>query len=268
MAATTLSLGPEANNVNVDGSTDFTDFGGVDTYTVLSTLSDDVTITDNSGAVINLPEGLTVSDVAVLSNGLQFKVGEHTVQFLGAPEDFTYVFAGTPLDPAAGTSRTFEEAAEAFGTTVPEDGEPANTADGGSIDADGSVSGGGGGGSGSVIDLTGQTAVSAVDGTAEVFVLEFDSGGGTTAVSTDAVVTISNFDPETDTLRFDDASTPAVSASEFLNLALVAENGFTGETTIAFQDDDPNDATAPAVVTLAGVLDASLGGADPFFEVV
>ncbi len=265
MATTTLSLGPETNNVNVDGSADFNDFGGVDAYTVLTSLSDDVTIKDNSGAIIILPEGLSVSDVAVLSNGLQFRVGEHTVQFLGAPEDFTYVFAGTPLDPAAGTSRTFEEAAAVFGTRVPADGDPANTADGGSIDADGGVRGGG---SGPVIDLTGQTAVTAQDGVAETFVLEFDSDDGTAAVSSDAVVTISNFDAEADTLRFDDASTPAVSASELLDLALVAEDGFNGATTIAFQDDDPFDDTEPAVVTLEGVLDASLGGADPFFEVV
>ncbi len=139
MADTTISQGPEANNVNVTGDVNINDFGGVDTYTILAGLSDDVTITDNSGATINLPTGLSVSNVSFLSNGLQFVVNGHTVTFLGAPENFNYVFGGTPLDPTAGTTLTFDETAAAFGTTVPADGEPANTGNDGTIQDDGSV---------------------------------------------------------------------------------------------------------------------------------
>lgn len=140
MAATTVSQGPEANNVNVDGSVDINDFGGVDTYTILAGLSDNVTITDNSGATINLPDGLSVSNVSFLSNGLQFDVNGFTVTFVGAPETFNYVFGGTPLDPTAGTPLTFSETATAFGTTVPAEGEPANTGNDGTINEDGTVS--------------------------------------------------------------------------------------------------------------------------------
>lgn len=137
---TNLTLGPADDNINIDGSANFRDFGGVDTYSLLSTLSQDVTVTDTSGATINLVSGLTMVDPLFLSNGLQFSVNGNVVTFLGAPEDFTYVFAGTPLDPNAGVARTFDQTAQIFGTTVPAPGEAANAGTSGTIEPDGAVS--------------------------------------------------------------------------------------------------------------------------------
>ena len=134
----------------------------------------------------------------------------------------------------------------------------------------GGGTGGGGTGGGTPVDLTGQTAVAAVAGTAETFVLTFDSSSGN-ALSSDAVVSITGFDPAEDILRFDDANATPQAASTFLNGAggaVVASNGFAGETTISFQDDNAADTVPPAQVTLVGITDATLGGATPFFEVV
>ncbi len=121
-----------------------------------------------------------------------------------------------------------------------------------------------------VVDLSADDdgIVDAVAGTAEAFLLDFDSTDGTIAVSDDAVVTINGFDPTEDILRFDDAQATPISEADFLNAALVAENGFDNETTISFSDPDGTDAVEPAVITLTGIVDDTLGGADPFFEVV
>src|SRR6056297_321303 len=142
--------------------------------------------------------------------------------------------------------------------------------DTGGGDDGGGDDGGDTGGDDVLVDLTGETEVTAVDGTAETFVLEFDSTSGN-ALSSDAVVALTGFDPAEDTLRFDDANDPAQDAATFLNGAggaVVASNGFAGETTISFQDDNPNDAVDAAELTLVGITDATLGGTTPFFEVV
>lgn len=141
---------------------------------------------------------------------------------------------------------------------------------GGGTGGGGTGGGGTGGGGSTVVDLTGQTAVTAAAGTAETFVLTFDSSSGN-ALSSDAVVSITGFDPAEDILRFDDANATPQAAATFLNGAggaVVASNGFAGETTISFQDDNAADAIPPAQVTLVGITDATLGGATPFFEVV
>lgn len=125
-------------------------------------------------------------------------------------------------------------------------------------------------GGATVVDLSGQTAVTAVDGTAEVFVLDFDSTSGV-ALSSDAVVSITGFNPAEDTLRFDDANVTPQAAATFLNGvggALVTESAFTGNTVIALTDDNIADAVPPAQVTLIGLEDDTLGGGTPFFEVV
>lgn len=161
-APSNATLGAGNNNVNVDGVSNFTDFGGVDTYTVLPSLAQSVTITDNSGAVINLPEGITLASVSFLSNGMQFSVNGNVVTLLGQPQSFTYVFAGTPLDPGAGVARSFAETAEAFGTSVPASGEAASTGKDGSIQEDGSV-----------VDLALSSALESV--VARVVVIDDDS---------------------------------------------------------------------------------------------
>lgn len=127
---------------------------------------------------------------------------------------------------------------------------------------------------GNVIQLSDvQPAVTAVDGTAEIFVLDFTSGtAAAPATSADAVVTITGFNPAEDILRFDDSVTPALSAANFLDVstggALVVADQFTRETTISFFDPDDTDAIAAAQITLVGIVDATLGGADAFYQVV
>lgn len=125
-------------------------------------------------------------------------------------------------------------------------------------------------GGATVVDLSGETAVTGVVGTAEIFTLSFDSSSGN-ALSSDAVVSLTNFTVGEDILRFDDANGTPQDAATFLNGAggaVVASNGFAGETTISFQDDNAADAIPAAQVTLVGITDATLGGGTPFFEVV
>lgn len=123
------NLGRENNNVNIDGGeTSFIDFGGSDTYTILPNLSANVTITDNQASKINLPAGMNISSARFADNGVEFSVNGFTVTFIGNPSLFSFVFGGTPLDPTFGTSKTFAETAAAFGTTIPNPGEPINSA--------------------------------------------------------------------------------------------------------------------------------------------
>lgn len=135
------NLGSGNDNINIDGATaSFIDFGGSDTYTVLNSLSGDVTLTDNQASTINLPTGLTISDALFLSDGVQFTVNGNTVTLIGNPSLFTFIFGGTPLDPTAGTPQTFAETAVAFGTTIPASGAVPNSATNtGEINDDGSV---------------------------------------------------------------------------------------------------------------------------------
>lgn len=154
-------LGTGNDNINIDGATaSFIDFGGMDTYTILNSLSHDVTITDNQASTINLPTGLTITDALFLSDGVQFTVNGNTVTLIGEPSLFTFNFGGTPLTPTAGTPLTFAETALAFGTTVPVPGAAPNSATTtGGVNADGSV------GSGATPPLTPE----------EIFVLTADS---------------------------------------------------------------------------------------------
>ena len=123
------TLGPENGNINIDGGeTSFVDFGGNDTYTILPNLSADVTITDNQASTINLPEGIEIAAARFSANGVQFTVNGFTVTFIGNPASFSFVFGGTPINPAGGTPKTFEGTAAAFGTSIPAPGSPPNTA--------------------------------------------------------------------------------------------------------------------------------------------
>ncbi|SHH76369.1 beta strand repeat-containing protein [Marivita hallyeonensis] len=135
------NLGSSNDNINIDGSiTEFTDFGGTDTYTILPTLSGDVTITDVQKSRILLPEGMSITDAWFLSDGVQFEVNGFVVTFIGTPQLSQFVFGGTPLDANAGTALNFDDTAAAFGTSVPAQGEPPNEAtQTGEINADGSV---------------------------------------------------------------------------------------------------------------------------------
>ncbi|SHI06908.1 leishmanolysin-related zinc metalloendopeptidase [Marivita hallyeonensis] len=135
------TLGTGNDNINIDGATSsFIDFGGTDTYTILNSLSGDVTLTDNQFSTINLPTGLTITDALFLSDGVQFTINGNTVTLIGNPALYTFVFGGTPLDPTAGTPQTFFETATAFGTSVPGPGAGPNSASNvGEVREDGSV---------------------------------------------------------------------------------------------------------------------------------
>lgn len=141
-------LDSAGSNINIDGNvTSFTDFGGVDTYTILASLSADVTIADNNISRINLPGGLDVSAVSFLSDGVQFTVNGNTVTLLGNPAAFSFIFGGTPLDANAGTALDYQATATAFGTSVPSPGSgPNNASNVGPVNANGSVGNGTGGG--------------------------------------------------------------------------------------------------------------------------
>lgn len=135
------TLGSGNDNPNIDGGvTSFVDFGGNDTYTIIPSLSANVTITDNQASTINLPAGMDISAASFSANGVQFTVNGFTVTFIGNPSLFTFVFGGTPLDPNLGTKKTFAETATAFGTTIPAPGDDPNAAtQTGPVDAGGTV---------------------------------------------------------------------------------------------------------------------------------
>lgn len=134
-------LGTGNDNINIDGADpSFVDFGGADTYTLLSNLSADVTITDVDGGTINLPAGLDITAASFLADGVQFTINGNTVTIIGDPSLMTFVFGGTPLDTSAGTALSFADTAVAFGTTLPAAGDPANDAvNTGEINDDGTV---------------------------------------------------------------------------------------------------------------------------------
>ncbi|SHI06713.1 hypothetical protein SAMN05443551_0061 [Marivita hallyeonensis] len=142
-APVTTVLNSGNSNINVDGTTNvFLDFGGQDTYTILNSLSADVTITDNDPSIINLPTGIIVSEALFLADGVEFTINDNTVTLLGDPASFEFVFGGTPIDPMAGTSQSYTETADAFGTIIPAPGEAANAATiTGAIQDDGTIDG-------------------------------------------------------------------------------------------------------------------------------
>ncbi|SHH80967.1 VWA domain-containing protein [Marivita hallyeonensis] len=136
------------SNVNIDGQVfEFVDFGGIDTYTILPNLLGDVVITDNNLSGINLPAGLVIEDARFLSDGLQLQVNGNTITFLGNPDDFAYVFGGTPLDASVGSVLRYDQVASAFGTSLPAPGQPATSAlFTGTVRIDGTIEGSGSGG--------------------------------------------------------------------------------------------------------------------------
>jgi len=122
-------LGSSPDNIMISGIAghlvEVLDFGGLDTYTLLPTPAGPVRITDNQASNIILPAGLTISAAQFISTGVQFTVNGHNVTLLGKPAAFTFVFAGSPLDPQAGVPRTLAETAALFGVyQVPVTGQP------------------------------------------------------------------------------------------------------------------------------------------------
>jgi hypothetical protein len=125
------------------------------------------------------------------------------------------------------------------------------------------------------VDLSGQSSVSAQDEVAEVFVYEFDSSTGN-ALSSDAQVVITGFDPSEDILRFDDAADPAISESAFLDgaasggaIITIDSFGSDAGTNINFGDDPALPGNTPGSVGIIGQFEADLANASgAFFEVV
>ena len=107
-------------------------------------------------------------------------------------------------------------------------------------------------------------AYTADDEIAEVFQLDFSIVDGV-ANSADVVVEIIGFDATADVLRFDDAGDTPATVDEFLDAAVVASDGFAGETTVSFFASAPAEGSS---ITLVGITDATLGGATPFVEII
>lgn len=123
-------------NIIIDGGvtmiTDAT--GGRDTYTISPNLAANVTINDNDGAVVILPNGIEVTATLFSNTGVVFTVNGSTVTILTASnaeaDEITYVFAGSPLDPTAGVSVDFEAMATFFGAESPDTLEGNETSEG------------------------------------------------------------------------------------------------------------------------------------------
>ncbi|MBK5969016.1 MULTISPECIES: DUF4214 domain-containing protein [Thiorhodovibrio] len=113
--------------------------------------------------------------------------------------------------------------------------------------------------------------LSGADGLAETFVIGFDSTSGVASAEGNIVI-IENFNVNEDTLHFDDAAGTPIDWASFLDVqaggALVYVDTFDDKTVIAFNDPDPSSSTPGSQITLAGILDSSLGDGNPFFEVI
>lgn len=105
----------------------------------------------------------------------------------------------------------------------------------------------------------------AQEGVAEAFILDFAISGGT-AVSSETVITITGFTPGEDILQFNDTAAIPATVEEFLDAAVVMPSVFANKTTISFFPAEAGD--VGSVITLAGIVDATLGGAEPFITIV
>ena len=188
------NLDSGSSNINIDGNvTSLVDFGGIDTYTILNSLSANVTITDNNASIINLPNGLNITSALFLSDGLRITVNGFTVTFLGDPALFSYKFGGTPLDANAGTALTFDETAAAFGTTVPSDGTQSTATTTGPINEDGTVGSGGGGGTGeAALEAAYNAAKAASDAAVETEAASSSSAAAAQAAADEAEATVTD----------------------------------------------------------------------------
>ncbi|MGC1496407.1 MAG: hypothetical protein WA790_11415, partial [Sulfitobacter sp.] len=188
------NLDSGSSNINIDGNvTSLVDFGGIDTYTILNSLSANVTITDNNASIINLPNGLNITSALFLSDGLRITVNGFTVTFLGDPALFSYKFGGTPLDANAGTALTFDETAAAFGTTVPSDGTQSTATTTGPINEDGTVGSGGGGGTGeAALEAAYNAAKAASDAAVETEAASSSAAAAAQAAADEAEATVTD----------------------------------------------------------------------------
>jgi len=265
-----VTIGAGTQNINITGTagdtTIYTDFGGADTYTVLN-LVGDVKIIDNDSSIINLPPGLSITDALFLSDGVQFTINGFKLTMVGEVDDFSFVFGGTPLDPAAGLPKALVDTAEAFGTTLPEPGDPPSSGTTfGEISEEGGIT--------PVTPSTDPIPINLADvvgdsltaeaGVAEIFQLDFSIVDGV-ANSADVFVEITGFDVTEDVLRFNDTEITPATQSEFLDAAIIASNGFDDHTTISFYAPTP---AMGSQIILSGIQDATLGGVNAFFEVV
>ena len=253
------TLGSGNDNINIDGAeTSFIDFGGNDTYTIIPSLSANVTITDNQASTINLPAGMDISAANFSANGVQFTVNGFTVTFIGNPSLFTFVFGGDPVF-GGGTPKTFNETAVAFGTTVPAPGDAPNAAtQTGPVDAGGTV--------GQALVLT--ASANSVDEGASVDV-SLTNG----MANTDYAYTITGVDAADISLPLTGTFTTDANGAFTGSIAAIADNLTEGTETMKVSIDGTNLSTdiaindtsaAPGVFVLTPNTDAGpsfVGGA-------
>lgn len=117
------TLGNDDQNRYIKGTAGsrmiYTDAGGQDTYTILPVLCGDVEIIDNDVSTVNLPAGLNITSSRFMSDKVLFTINGFTLTLSGKPSLFNFVFAGSSLSNATGVSKTLDQTAQAFGTTVP-----------------------------------------------------------------------------------------------------------------------------------------------------
>lgn len=106
----------------------YQDSGGHDVYTILPGLSGGVEIIDSDASTVYLPAGLNISAARFMSDKVTFTINGFTLTLGGNPSLFTFVFAGMAMSPATGTSKTYGQTAQFFGTTIPDAGQPSNAA--------------------------------------------------------------------------------------------------------------------------------------------
>jgi uncharacterized repeat protein (TIGR02543 family) len=136
-------FGAGDDQVEVTGTTgiatDYVDFGGTDTFTLMPNLAGPVKLIDRQSTVVNLPASLRIEDAEFRTDGVRFTINRHSATLLGNVRNFTFVFAGDAEDASAGQSRSYAETAAAFGASIPTAGGRSVATRSGTIQADGNV---------------------------------------------------------------------------------------------------------------------------------
>lgn len=136
-------FGAGDDQVEVTGTTgiatDYVDFGGTDTFTLMPNLAGPVKLIDRQSTVVNLPASLRIEDAEFRTDGVRFTINRHSATLLGNVRNFTFVFAGDAEDASAGQRRSYAETAAAFGASIPTAGGRSVATRPGTIQADGNV---------------------------------------------------------------------------------------------------------------------------------
>ena len=245
----TIGFTTEADPILIGQGANYLGQGGEDTYIVSEAVASGGTsvIQDSGSNTVQLVDGVEIAGSVVMADALQLDLANGArVQVLGASE-MTYETGGSAEQGTAGTTRDYAAfAEEVLGVSVPEEGQ----AEGGAVTI---------GESGSTeVDLS-EGDASGTDGVAETFVYEFTVQDGEAVNAGDGTVSLEGFNPDEDTLRFDDLSDTLageeLSGQEGVTInenPLEDSSDYTG---IGFGTDDQGQA---GLLELIGILDGDL----------